>query len=106
MKILVGTTHIYEGADIPSLDVVILANIGKKPRVLIQGIGRSLRKTKNGKYAHVIDFTDYMDKILNYHSRLRRDLCRSVIGIKKENIFDDIDFNMFKKLVMNLEDNK
>lgn len=85
---MVCTSHMFEGADIPNLDVVILAEVGKKVRKVIQGVGRGLRKTKKGKYAYIVDFTDHEGGALSHHSKARMDCYRSLIGIEK--IYDSI----------------
>lgn len=100
-RILVGTSHIYEGADIPNLDAVILVEVGRSSRKYIQGVGRCLRKTKTGKYAHIIDFTDSRNPILSYHSVLRRKMFVSKIGGR--NIYDNLSFEEFKKIFARLE---
>lgn len=103
LKIFIGTSHIYEGADIPNLDVVILAGIGKKLRRVIQGVGRAIRRSKTGKYAYIIDFTDTYDKILNRHSLERLEMCRDVIGVSTDNIYTSVSFETFKSVFYNLE---
>lgn len=90
-KILIGTTHLYEGADIKNLDVIILAYGGNAERLQVQGLGRALRKTKTGKYAYVIDFTDDNDLVLSKHSKTRLKRYRDIIGIPKDNIYDCVD---------------
>jgi len=90
INIVIATSVMYEGADIPVLDVVVLYSVGVEQRVFIQGIGRVLRKGKSGKYAYIIDFTDDKDTILNRHSVARREMFLNIIGVKEENIFDSI----------------
>lgn len=103
-KILIGTSHIYEGADIPNLDAVVLSNAGKTLRKVIQGIGRAIRRSKTGKYAYIIDFTDHFDKVLSKHSRSRRDMCTSIIGVDPANIYDACTFETFKQRFVQLEE--
>ena len=102
-KILVGTSHIYEGADIPNLDVVIFANVGKEPRRVIQGTGRGLRSTKTGNYAYIVDFTDHGNDTLRRHSIKRTTVCRTVIGVKECDIYGDLDLAKLKYLITQLE---
>lgn len=47
-----------EGIDIPELDVVILADIGKSSQALLQSLGRGRRVTKTKKNLEVYDFLD------------------------------------------------
>lgn len=103
LKILIGTSHIYEGYDVPELDAVVIYGVGKQLRRVIQGIGRVLRRTKTGKYAYIIDFTDHCNSTLGRHSLQRLQMCRSVIGVPESQIFHNIDFQQFKFLVLNLE---
>lgn len=102
-KILIGTSHIYEGADIPNLDAVVLSNAGKTLRKVIQGIGRAIRLSKTGKYAYIIDFTDHFDKVLDKHSRSRRDMCIQIIGVKSSDVYDACSFETFKQRFCELE---
>lgn len=103
LKILIGTSHIYEGADIPNLDVIILASVGKGLRKYIQGVGRGLRRSKTGRYAHIIDFTDHYDRVLSKHSHDRLDMFRSVIGVSDSNIYDSLSFERFKEVFCKIE---
>lgn len=103
LKILIGTSHIYEGADIPNLDIVILANVGKGLRKYIQGIGRGLRRSKTGRFAHIIDFTDHYDRILSKHSADRLDMFRTVIGVSDSNIYNSLSFEKFKEIFCSIE---
>ena len=89
--ILIGTSHIYEGADVPNLDTLILAYGGKGERLQIQGIGRVLRKTKNGNKAWIIDFTDDEDVVLSSQLRRRMYRYKNIIGIKESDIYTDVN---------------
>lgn len=102
-NILIGTQHIYEGVDIPNLDVVILAYAGKSERVHVQGIGRALRKTKNGKYAYIVDFYDRENPILYRHSITRLMRYKEVVGIPDEHMYVDIDIEDVSEIFKNLE---
>lgn len=90
IHVIIATSVLYEGADIPVLDAVVLYSIGIEQRVFIQGIGRVLRKGKSGKYAYIIDFTDHEDSVLRKHSLRRRDMYIQIIGVKEENLFDGL----------------
>lgn len=102
IDILIATSHLDEGVDVKGLDACILASGGKKDRRIIQRIGRVLRKTKNGKYAYIIDFTDSGSKILNRQSKMRLDMFKDNVGIPQKNIFEKVPIenveNIFKKL--------
>lgn len=102
-KILIGTSHIFEGFDVPNLDVVVIFSVGKSTRKIVQGIGRVLRKTKNTKYAYIIDFTDHENGILGNHSFQRLQICRTVIGVPDTQIYNNLSFQEFKFLIASLE---
>ena len=103
VKIFIGTSHIFEGADVPNLDAVILSGVGKHPRRVIQGIGRALRKTKTGKYAYIIDFTDHSDYILSKHSLDRLEYCKNLVGVSTDKIYSFISYEDFKLEFYRLE---
>ena len=104
VEILIGTTHIYEGADIPNLDVIILAYGGRKERLQVQGIGRALRKTKNGKYAYIVDFTDDEDLVLSRQSRERFKRYKEDMNISDDRIFNNISIGEISDIFSKLEE--
>lgn len=95
--ILIGTSHLVEGVDVPNLDAVILAFAGKGERQHVQSIGRVLRKTKTGKYAWIIDFTDNKDAVLSNHSRIRLSRYQDVIGIPKDRVFINLNLQQLEE---------
>lgn len=103
-NIMIGTSHLYEGADIKNLDVIILAFGGKAERLQVQGLGRALRKSKTGKYAYVVDFTDYTDNVLSYQSSIRFKRYKDIFGIPNENIYDNIPVYEITKILSDRED--
>lgn len=102
-KILIGTQHLIEGVDVPNLDVVILAYAGKSEKVLIQSVGRVLRKTKSGKYGYIIDFNDIQDIILSKHSKIRLDRYKNTIGVPSNHIYTNIDIDDLPNIFNSLE---
>ncbi len=90
-SILIGTSHLYEGIDIPNLDVLILAYGGKAERLQLQGVGRVLRKTKSGNKAYIIDFTDSEDVVLSAQLKKRMDRYKNIIGIEEDDTFYDMN---------------
>lgn len=90
-SILIGTSHLYEGIDIPNLDVLILAYGGKAERLQLQGVGRVLRKTKSGNKAYIVDFTDSEDVVLSAQSNKRMQRYKDIIGINDYDIFYDMN---------------
>lgn len=105
LQILIGSSHVYEGVDIPNLDAVIMAVVGRNNRRIIQGVGRSLRRTKNGKYSYIVDFTDDNSGVLGYHSAERRKMYSNLIGVPENRIFDSITIDNFNNLLHNIEIN-
>lgn len=103
LLVMIATSHMDEGADIKNLDVVILAGGGKKPRRIIQRVGRVLRKTKNGKYAYIIDFSDDGLQVLKRQSEYRLELYKDLIDIDPRYIFTSIDMNRLSYEFSNLE---
>lgn len=103
INIVIGTNHVDEGVDIKNLDCIILACGGKKDRRIIQRVGRALRKSKTGKYAYIVDFTDEGSRVLSRQSRERLSMYKNTIGIPKNNLFDRIQFNEIEKKFKELE---
>ena len=107
VSILIGTQHLIEGVDVPSLDCVILPAVGKSERIQIQSCGRALRVTKNGNMAYIVDFSDEKDPVLNHQFKTRLSTYINTIGIDRNkihvidrnNINDalDIIFNKYEK---------
>lgn len=104
ISVLIGTSHLDEGADIPDLDVCILAGLGKKSRRIIQRVGRSLRITKTGKYAYLIDFCDNGCNVLHKHYLERLQTYMEDIGIPYERRFTSYNLDQIKNKVYELED--
>ncbi len=103
VDLLIGTSHIDEGVDISQLDILILSAGGKKNRRVIQRLGRVLRKSKTGKYAYIIDFSDQNSKVLSRQSQSRLEMYQNEIGIPYENIYSNISFTKLKEKFYELE---
>ena len=103
INIVIATTHLDEGVDISNLDVCILANGGIKDRRIIQRVGRVLRKSKSGKYAYIIDFTDNGSFILKRHSKSRLEMFKSEIGVPPNNIYNEVSIDEIEKKFLELE---
>lgn len=102
-SIVIGTTHMYEGIDIKALDVIVLAWGGKAERLQIQGCGRALRKSKTGKFAYIVDFTDTEDNFLRNQSSARMKRYVDTIGIPKDHIFNKVDVSQVESVFKSLE---
>lgn len=72
IDVLVGTSVLDEGVDIPAIASVILAGGGKSPIKVVQRLGRSLRPKKNDNTTILIDFMDTFNVVTRSHSKKRR----------------------------------
>lgn len=73
IKILVATSILDEGIDVPNIDVLILGGGGKAKTKLLQRVGRGLRTGEDKEGLLVVDFANYTHKWHLKHSleRLR-----------------------------------
>ena len=71
IRVLIASTILDVGIDIPNIDVVILCGGGKSHIRALQRIGRGLRLGKNKDKLEVIDFADCHNKHLAKHSEVR-----------------------------------
>ena len=104
ISVVIGTSHVDEGCDIKGLDCLILSCGGKKDRRVIQRVGRVLRRSKNGKYAYIVDFTDEGNYILQRQSGQRLSMYTDTIGIPDSNIYNDVSINTLYTKFLELED--
>lgn len=72
IDVLVGTSVLDEGVDIPAIASVILAGGGKSPIKVVQRLGRSLRPKKDDNTTILIDFLDSFNVVTRSHSKKRR----------------------------------
>lgn len=103
LNILLATSHADEGVDISNVDVCILAGGGKKDRRIIQRVGRALRKSKTGKYAYIVDFTDKGSRVLSRQSSQRLSTYKNILGIPNNLIYSSIDLENVESTFKNLE---
>ncbi|WJZ23531.1 ATP-dependent helicase [Listeria phage LIS04] len=103
-RVLIATSHLLEGADVPNLDCIVVLDGGKKLRKMIQEIGRGIRKTKTGKYAYIIDFTDHEDTVLERHASKRLSMYREVIQVPENLINEDLTIQQLESVFLQLED--
>lgn len=100
LDVLIGTTIIDVGVDVPSIGMVILAGGGKAEVALRQRIGRGLRAKKTGpNVAFVIDYSDQMNSTLRDHARQRRNIVEQTPGFA-ENILkpgQDFPWHLFSE---------
>lgn len=74
IDVLIGTSTLDEGVDIPSLSSVILAGGGKSNIKTLQRIGRSMRQKAGTNSTYIIDFRDRFNIVTNSHFKKRKGL--------------------------------
>jgi superfamily II DNA or RNA helicase len=81
LQVLIGSTILDVGVDVPSVGMICLAGGGKAEVALRQRIGRGLRAKKSGpNVAFIIDFTDSLNSTLRGHGRQRRQIVEATPG--------------------------
>jgi superfamily II DNA or RNA helicase len=93
IDVLIGTSIMDVGVDVPSLGIVALAGGGKAEVATRQRIGRGLRE-KKGKLpnvAFIVDAADSDNTHLARHARERRAIIEGTPGFA-EGIVDDFDY--------------
>lgn len=93
LDVLIGSTILDVGVDVPSVGMVVLAGGGKAEVATRQRIGRGLREKKNGapNVAFIVDVADDFNNHLKAHYLQRRAIVESTPGFA-ENIVTDFDF--------------
>lgn len=96
IKVLLGSTILDVGVDVPAVGMVILASAGKAEIALRQRIGRGLRAKKNqANICFVVDFDDPFNKYLKNHAQQRKAIIQHTEGFK-EHIVKDFDYSLLK----------
>ena len=96
IKVLLGSTILDVGVDVPAVSMVILASAGKAEIALRQRIGRGLRAKKNqANICFVVDFDDPFNKYLKNHAQQRKAIIQHTEGFK-EHIVEDFDYSLLK----------
>lgn len=94
-QILIGSTIMDVGVDVPAVGCVILAGGGKAEVALRQRIGRGLRAKKSGpNVAFVVDFIDTSNNHLRKHSMERLAIVQNTPGFAENVIYGPSDFDM------------
>lgn len=95
VQVLIGTTILDVGVDVPAVGMVILAGGGKAEVALRQRIGRGLRAKKTGpNVCLIVDFDDLYNSHLKTHALQRRAIIEGTPGFA-ENVLPagkDFDF--------------
>ena len=98
IDVLIGSTILDVGVDVPSVGLIILAGGGKAEVALRQRIGRGLRAKKTGSnVAFILDFDDGRNKHLILHARERQRVVKSTPGFS-ENIVKNFDYSLLGNL--------
>lgn len=92
INVLIGSTILDVGVDVPAVGMVILAGAGKAEVANRQRIGRGLREKKAGpNVCFVVDFADGYNSYLRGHAKQRRQIIESTPGFV-EGIVNDFDY--------------
>lgn len=75
-RVLIASSILDEGVDIPTIDVLVLGAGGESAIQLLQRVGRGLR-WKESEKVHVVDFLDDTHRWLKQHSIKRYQLMKS-----------------------------
>lgn len=97
IDVLIGSTILDVGVDVPSVGAVIMAGGGKAEVELRQRVGRGLRKKKNQvNICFIADFLDTSNKHLMSHSYERKNIIETTPGFAEGLLAVDgkFDFSM------------
>lgn len=103
LDVLIGSTILDVGVDVPSVGSVVLAGGGQAEVAMRQRIGRGLRRKKFGlNICPVLDFEDELNKHLSNHAKTRMDIIRNTPGFAERLIKNGRPFDWegmgFKKV--------
>lgn len=93
LDVLIGSTILDVGVDVPSVGMIVLAGGGKAEVATRQRIGRGLREKKGGgpNVAFIVDAADDHNNHIKGHYLQRRGIVKSTPGFA-ENVVEDFDF--------------
>lgn len=95
INVLIGSTILDVGVDVPAVGMVILAGAGKAEVSLRQRIGRGLRAKKQGpNVCFVVDFDDPWSKHTMTHALMRRNVILNTPGFA-EGVVDELPWELF-----------
>lgn len=101
IDVLIGTTILDVGVDVPAVGLVQLAGGGKAEVALRQRIGRGLRakKAPMPNAAFICDYSCNMNQTLRDHARTRRAIVEQTPGFAENVIPDgkDLPWSMFER---------
>lgn len=94
LDVLIGSTILDVGVDVPSVGLIVLAGGGKAEVALRQRIGRGLRAKKSGpNIALVVDFLDHHNSYLKDHTAQRLNIVKGTDGFAEGILSDGEDFD-------------
>jgi superfamily II DNA or RNA helicase len=94
LQVLVASTILDVGVDVPALGMIILAGGGKAEVALRQRIGRGLREKKTGpNQALILDFCDGQNNHLKAHYLTRREIVEDTPGFAENILGKGVDFD-------------
>jgi superfamily II DNA or RNA helicase len=93
INVLIGTTILDVGVDVPAVGMIVLAGGGKAEVALRQRIGRGLRAKKSGpNIALIIDFNDPHNSYLKTHAAQRLSIIKDTEGFGENIVGNDFDY--------------
>lgn len=97
IDVLIGSTILDVGVDVPAVGMVILAGAGKAEVAIRQRIGRGLRAKKKGpNVCFILDFDDPFNNHLFDHANQRRLIIQNTAGFN-EGIVADFPYELFNE---------
>ena len=95
IDVLIGTTILDVGVDVPAVGHICLAGGGKAEVALRQRIGRGLRAKKSGpNLCFVTDFADAFNDYLRDHARMRLGIIKGTAGFDRFIYEDGKDYDL------------
>jgi len=95
IDVLIGSTILDVGVDVPAVGMIILAGGGKAEVAMRQRIGRGLRAKKNGpNVALIVDFDDPFNNHLKKHALQRQAYIAETEGFNENILAPGADFDM------------
>ena len=93
IDVLIGTTILDVGVDVPSVGLIVLAGGGKAEVALRQRIGRGLRAKKVGpNVSLIVDFNDHWNNHTSNHARQRLAIIKETEGFGENIVAGDFNF--------------
>jgi superfamily II DNA or RNA helicase len=93
LQVLIGSTILDVGVDVPAVGMVIIASAGKAEVAMRQRIGRGLRAKKGINRCYIVDFDDWQNNDLSRHSKERRAIIDQTPGFAENVLATGQDFD-------------